>query len=359
MGPLSFEYRRGGIWFPHLRLWLDATKSQRDGARVFVSHAHSDHTARHREIIATAATVRFMEARLGGGASRVEHVRPWREACVFRTDGVEWRLSLFPAGHIYGSAMALIEAGDDSVLYTGDFKLEASPASELCEPVPARQLIMETTFGRPRYVFPSRDQVAAQVVAFCEGTLNEGRMPVLLGYALGKAQELAALVLAAGLPVAVHPRVARIMDVYRDCGGVLPPGDLAVAPVAERRVLLCPPGSDWHALVPPGIETRAAVATGWAMDPGARFRYRADAAFPLSDHADYPQLLAMVERVGPRKVFTLHGYASEFAARLRERGWDAAALSEPDQLEFAWDAVRSRGTPAGRGVARTRNPGSD
>ncbi len=71
------------------------------------------------------------------------------------------------------------------------------------------------------------------------------------------------------------------------------------------------------------------------MDPGARYRYRADAAFPLSDHAGFPELLEMVERVRPRRVHTLHGFASEFACRLRERGWDARALSEPDQLELA------------------------
>ena len=79
---------------------------------------------------------------------------------------------------------------------------------------------------------------------------------------------------------------------------------------------------------------RTAVVTGWAMDPGSIYRYQCDAAFPLSDHADYPDLLRFVEAVKPRQVYTLHGFAREFAATLRARGIDALALGQPNQLEL-------------------------
>jgi Cft2 family RNA processing exonuclease len=70
------------------------------------------------------------------------------------------------------------------------------------------------------------------------------------------------------------------------------------------------------------------------MDAGAKYRHRCDAAFPLSDHADYLDLLRYVECVQPRRVLTLHGFASAFAADLRARGVEAWALSENDQLQF-------------------------
>ncbi len=54
--------------------------------------------------------------------------------------------------------------------------------------------------------------------------------------------------------------------------------------------------------------------------PGAIHRHRCTAAFALSDHADYPGLLTFVERVQPKRVFTVHGFAQEFAATLRQRG---------------------------------------
>jgi DNA ligase-1 len=79
---------------------------------------------------------------------------------------------------------------------------------------------------------------------------------------------------------------------------------------------------------------RVAAVTGWALDPGAIHRLRCDAAFPLSDHAGYDDLLRHVEHVNPRRVLTLHGFASEFAADLRARGIEAWALTGPNQLDL-------------------------
>src|SRR5258705_7195350 len=79
---------------------------------------------------------------------------------------------------------------------------------------------------------------------------------------------------------------------------------------------------------------RVAMISGWAVDPNAIYRYQVDAAFPLSDHADYDDLLRYVELVQPKRVLTLHGFAADFARDLRDRGFEAWALSEQDQLEF-------------------------
>ena len=58
-----------GVNLPQIGWWLDAQKSQ---ARSFVSHAHSDHIASHREIIATRETASLMRLRVGG--RREEHI---------------------------------------------------------------------------------------------------------------------------------------------------------------------------------------------------------------------------------------------------------------------------------------------
>ncbi len=98
---------------------------------------------------------------------------------------------------------------------------------------------------------------------------------------------------------------------------------------------------------------RVAMISGWAVDPGAIYRYQADAAFALSDHADYPDLIRYVELVQPRRVLTLHGFAAEFARDLRDRGLEAWALTGDNQLELTLGAVanpapvaRVRETPA-------------
>jgi Cft2 family RNA processing exonuclease len=79
---------------------------------------------------------------------------------------------------------------------------------------------------------------------------------------------------------------------------------------------------------------RVAMISGWAVEPNAIYRYQVDAAFPLSDHADYNDLVRYVDLVKPKRVLTLHGFAAEFARDLRERGIEAWALSEENQLEF-------------------------
>ena len=76
------------------------------------------------------------------------------------------------------------------------------------------------------------------------------------------------------------------------------------------------------------------MATGWALDPGAIYRNGCDAAFPLSDHADFPDLLALVDRVQPKVVYTLHGFAKEFAATLRARGIEAWAIGQQNQMDL-------------------------
>jgi len=80
---------------------------------------------------------------------------------------------------------------------------------------------------------------------------------------------------------------------------------------------------------------RLAMISGWATDPNAVYRYQVDAAFPLSDHADYNDLVRYVDLVRPGRVFTLHGFAAEFARDLRERGIEAWALTEENQMELS------------------------
>jgi DNA ligase-1 len=76
------------------------------------------------------------------------------------------------------------------------------------------------------------------------------------------------------------------------------------------------------------------MISGWALDPGAIYRYQVDAAFALSDHADYTDLVRYVELVQPKRVLTLHGFAQEFASDLRRRGVEAWALTAANQLEL-------------------------
>jgi DNA ligase-1 len=260
----------------------------------------------------------------------------------------KFKITLTPAGHIFGSAMSLIEAGGESLLYTGDFKLRKGLSAEPCQPVAADTLIMETTYGQPKYRFPPTDEVIQGIIRFCREALDNEETPVLLGYSLGKSQEILCGLGEAGLPLMLHGTVHRLTRIYENFGQCFPPYEKYEAGAARGKVLLCPPNVSNSAMLRNLGKVRVAVLTGWAVDPNCRFRYQAHAAFPLSDHADFPDLIEFVKQVRPKKVFTLHGFASDFAQTLRDLGYDAQALSEEDQLAlplaFAGNQARKKTT---------------
>lgn len=339
MSALKIHFQNGAVYLPRQGLWLDAHEPQQGGDIVFVSHAHSDHTALHREMILTEGTSKLTHARLAG--QWIEHLAPYGRVLNFAGNEQPYAIRLLPAGHIFGSAMAYIESGGGSLLYTGDFKLRASLSAEQCEPRPADILIMETTYGRPHYQFPSAAEVMQGVIRFCREALDNDETAVLLGYSLGKSQELLCGLGEAGLPIVLHGTVHKLTQIYAQFGVCFPPHEKYEAGNAKGKVLLCPPSVANSAMLRNLGRTRVAVLTGWAVDPNCRFRYAAHAAFPLSDHADYPELVQLVEKVNPRKIYTLHGFAAEFAQSLRDLGFDAQPLSEQDQLALPLALGRS------------------
>jgi DNA ligase 1 len=322
---IAIRYERG-VYLPAIDLWLDPWDEQ---STAFVSHAHSDHIGNHREVILSTITARLMTARLPG--NRVEHQLEFRVPFSFRNAQV----TLYPAGHIYGSAQAHVLFEGQSLLYTGDFKLRQGKSAEPIEWCRSDTLIMETTYGLPRYIFPPTDQVIAQLVKFCVEAIEEDTTPILFGYSLGKAQEILAALFGSGLRVLLHPAVFRMTKLYEALQDRLPPYSLYRPQDLPGSVLICPPSANRTRLVQSIKPRRTAMLTGWALNPGANYRFQCDVAFPLSDHADYSDLLKYVELVQPRRVFTLHGYASEFAEDLRRRGMEAWALGEDNQLELA------------------------
>jgi DNA ligase-1 len=330
---IEVHYERG-VYLPRQDLWLDPWDPKRF---AFVSHAHSDHIALHEEIIVSERTARLMQDRLPG--SRMEHILPFGEKQMVR--GIE--LMLLPAGHIFGSAQCFLSASNETLLYTGDFKLRPGKSAERVEWRKADTLIMETTFGLPRYQFPPTEQVIDQIIAFCRETIDDGGVPVLLGYSLGKAQEILCSLDGAGLTPMLHGSVYQMTRIYEQFGQSFCKYLRYNSNDIAGKVLICPPSARHSPMLEKIARKRVAMISGWAIDPNAIYRHQIDAAFPLSDHADYNDLLRYVELVQPRRVLTLHGFAASFARDLRERGIDAWALSEENQLEFtlATSAVKS------------------
>lgn len=283
--------------------------------------------------LCSPVTHRIMRARYGYRDEGEVRALPLREPVGWEG----WEVRLLPAGHIIGSAMLhLTRAADGAtLLYTGDFKLRPGLSSEPCELRPADTLVMECTFGLPAFRFPPAERVIADLLRFVRETLDDGGIPVLLGYSLGKAQEILRALAGAGHPVMVHRSIWDLTRTVAPLLGPLPDYRLFDPAEAPGHVLLFPPASGRSVAIRRLKVCRTALLTGWALQSGARFRHQVDEVFPLSDHADHPELIETVETVKPRLVWLVHGSTRAFAAELRARGHDAWTLDGADQLELS------------------------
>jgi Cft2 family RNA processing exonuclease len=240
------------------------------------------------------------------------------------------QLTALPAGHCLGSAMLFADDGQRTLLYTGDFKLDESATAESAELPHADILVMESTFGRPQYRLPPRREVVERLLEIVFDALAEGTTPVVHAYPLGKSQEVTKLLTLNGIPVLQHRVVYEISQIYEKCGVDL--GDFALfdgQPLGGHAVVTLPRSSREFRLPRLGRTVSIAV-TGWAADESAKYRLGVDHALPLSDHADYHQLIETARRVEPREIFCTHGPAG-FADDLCNLGFNAYPLHPPAQ----------------------------
>lgn len=301
-----------------LKIWLDSAADA--GGVSLISHAHLDHAPRRSSrIIATPETARVLSL---FGSHKLEKLIRYGE----KIDLGGVRVSAHPSGHVIGSSQFLLEGDGVSLVYTGDLNTYDSVILRGAEPIESDILVMEATYGSPRYIFPRREEVYARIIRWILDTIRAGDIPAFKVYALGKAQEIIGLVNAyLRIPALTSLTISRITNTLsqRDLGldhlPVNSPEGLEVLRQGE-----CVYISSKRYSPPSRRKIRWAVATGWAL----RFRPRGfDAAFPLSGHADFSGLVSYAEESGAKRVYLVYGFARELSKHLRRRGLRAESLS--------------------------------
>jgi putative mRNA 3-end processing factor len=320
------QLKRQGLHLSGTPLFLDAT---RKAELSFVSHAHADHIARHERVIATAPTVRFMVHRLG----KLPAALPVPYHHVFELGSLT--VELLPAGHILGSAqIRVIRPDGERIVYTGDLNLAPSLTAEAHRVAECDTLVIESTFGHPRYVFPPRAEVLGQVETWIRQCQARDVTPVLFGYPLGKSQEVIRYLTEKGFSLAVHASIAEMVDLYAELGVNVGKVRRFSGTPHPGEVVMYPPQLSRTTAITRIANRSTAVLTGWAMDPSRSRMCGADRAFAFSDHADFPSLVDYVKQTGAREVITVHGFARELAESLRGMGIQARAVNQALQLQL-------------------------
>jgi len=318
-----------GLHVPAADLHLDARDAP---GMVFVSHAHADHCTRAARILCTPETAALHRARRG---EREVLEAPYGEPVRIGERG-QAEAVLTPASHTLGSAMIAVRTADGVLAYTGDYKLRPNPFSPPTVVPRCDALVMECTFGEPRYRFPPDAELIDLLYGFVDQALAEGATPVVLAYALGKGQEALWHLVRRGYDVMLHGAIDGMCRQYVALGHDFPgPGTWTryVRGAVEGRVLLTTPSTRKTAMVQKLPKKRVCYLTGWAYHPGAHNIYKdCDLVLPLSDHADFDELVRTARESGARKVYTTHGPAS-FALHLRSLGIDAEHVAAHPQQE--------------------------
>ncbi|MDG6929572.1 MAG: MBL fold metallo-hydrolase [Nitrososphaerota archaeon] len=300
------------------RIALDPTRKVK-ADYVFISHAHSDHlppSVGDATVIASDATVRLARER---GLKIDGHTE--------ELPGIE----LVDTGHILGSRGML---ADGVFYYTGDLGGRRRAFMPRARPVSCETLLMESTYGRENFAFPPLATVLTAANRLIAAACESGRPVLVEGYPLGKSQVLTYL-LQSWSPLYLYGSVKPFNDIYREFGVELPECHAHLSSPADLRKMAGKPG----VLIFPATgfrgEARAEARrlgaltlrfTGWAMDVG---RSRGDGhMLPISDHADYQELVSFARDCKPQQVLTTHGSSAELALALRRLGFSAKSLTE-------------------------------
>jgi putative mRNA 3-end processing factor len=295
-------------------------------ARAVVTHGHSDHArSGHGAVLATPETLDIMRVRYGEDFAA--ETRPTAYGEVVSRDGVD--VTLAPAGHVLGSAQAVVDWRGLRVVVSGDYKRRADPTCTAFEPVTGDVFVSEATFGLPVFRFPEAgDEVGLlleSVRAFPERTHLIG------AYALGKAQRIIRLLRDAGYdaPIYVHGALQRLNALYEAHGvalGPLEPATGQAKAAMKGAIVVAPPSTlqdRWSRRFP---EPVLAFASGW-MRVRARVRQRGvELPLIISDHADWDELTATVSEVHPGELWITHGREEALARWAELEGYAARPL---------------------------------
>ena len=311
--------RPEGLYCPAADFYIDPW---RPVERAVITHGHADHARPgHRHYLAAALGEGVLRKRLGADIN-LETLQYGQSISL---NGV--KLSLHPAGHVLGSAQVRLEHKGEVWVASGDYKVEADGTCAPFESVRCDTFITESTFGLPIYKWQPQTEIFADINAWWQSNADLNRTSVLFCYAFGKAQRLLSGLNSAIGPIVVHGAVEPLNRVYREAGVPLPAtqyvGDVADSAQFKKSIVLAPPSAQGTSWMKRFGDYADGFASGWMQLRGRRRRRGVDRGFILSDHADWPGLVAAITASGAGRILVTHGSVNIMVRWLAEQGLEA------------------------------------
>ena len=294
--------------------------------RAVITHGHSDHArAGHGAVLATPQTLAIMAARYGAEFAATTEAAAYGQT-VTRNDVA---VSLAPAGHVLGSAQAVLRWKGITAVISGDYKRRRDPTCPLFEPVPCNLFVSEATFGLPVFRFPpSEDEIAKllkSVALFPERTHLVG------AYALGKAQRIIRLLREAGYDktLYMHGAMDGMNALYQAHSvdlGPLAPATIEARNALPGEIVIAPPSAIADKWARRFADPIPAFASGWMMVRARARQRHVELPLVISDHADWDELTRTVAELTPEELWITHGSEEALLRWSALNGISATAL---------------------------------
>lgn len=295
--------------------------------RAIITHGHSDHArSGHNKVLATPDTIAIMKARYGEDCAQSFH--PLDYGTPLAVDDVT--ITLYPAGHILGSAQALIEHKGQRVVVTGDYKRTVERSSQAFELVECDLLVTEATFGLPVFQHPPAEIEIGRLLKSVQ--THQDRAHLIGSYALGKAQRVICLLRDAGYdrPIYIHGALTRLCELYEARGIAL--GELRPVMEADKaelagQIAIAPPSAlkdRWSRRLPDPV---LAMASGWMSVKQRARQSNVEMPLVISDHVDWNELGQTIAETGAGTIWVTHGREDALVYQCRKQGLVAEPLN--------------------------------
>lgn len=318
------EVRKEGLYCLPGDVYIDPLKPV---AKAIITHGHADHArSGHGEVWATPATHDIMAVRYSEQYCTTRHVLPYGETITVG----DLALSFAPAGHILGSAQAVLDYQGGRIVISGDYKRRPDPSCEPFKPVACDVFVTEATFALPVFRHPDTEHELQKLLTSLE--LLPDRCHAVGVYALGKCQRVMLGLRQLGYekPFYLHGAMGKLCDLYQRHGfdfGELVPVNKDNKKQLASEIVLCPPSAladRWSRSLP---NVLTCMASGW-MQIRARAKQRlVELPLIISDHADWDELLQTLQDVGAADVWVTHGREDALVYQAQTMGFNAQALS--------------------------------
>jgi Cft2 family RNA processing exonuclease len=293
---------------------IDQTRSDSLDKQILITHAHSDHiTNTPQKALTTNITKSLIDVVLPNNKLEFNCLN---RKTIDLTDRL--KLTCFNAGHVLGSKMFYFESPSKSLLYTGDFSTKNSLLLDGAQPIESDTLVIESTFGRENFVFPNIFETYSDFAEDILNDLKKNKLVIIGAYALGKSQEVIKFINNyIGVTPFVTQNISEINKIYFENNISLGKYKTLNGNLKESEIIVVPPNLlNKNVIKTISHQTKKQISTyivtGWNF-------YKGSKCIPISNHADFKDILNFVEQVNPKQVFCMHGFHKDLAHLLRKK----------------------------------------